>query len=237
MNTSARMIPVAAVTMTLVLGLSACSVLPKAAQWSPTNCPTITSPRRRVRRAPFRDLALRVYAPESSRVLIRSGCSLRSPMVACRLGKERWADPAPVLLRDRIVEAFMRDGRSTSVITDSTPMSADMELRSTLRAFQLEYRGTEAIAAVRLDVQLVDPAKRTAIASRRFEAIQATGSKREADVVSAFGVATDILAGQIVEWAVQVGAARLRVAPVGKQPCTHSVVDKHRLVVLTEHRS
>lgn len=31
MNTSARMIPVAAVTMTLVLGLSACSVLPKAA--------------------------------------------------------------------------------------------------------------------------------------------------------------------------------------------------------------
>ena len=30
--------------------------------------------------------ALRVYAPESSRV--RSGCSLRSPMVACRLGKE-----------------------------------------------------------------------------------------------------------------------------------------------------
>ena len=29
-----------------------------------------------------------------------------------------------------------------------------MELRSTLRAFQLEYRGTEAIAAVRLDVQL-----------------------------------------------------------------------------------
>lgn len=127
----------------------------------------------------------------------------------------RWADPAPVLLRDRIVEAFMRDGRSTSVITDSTPMSADMELRSTLRAFQLEYRGTEAIAAVRvrLDVQLVDPAKRTAIASRRFEAIQATGSKREADVVSAFGVATDVLAGQIVEWAVQVGAARLRVAP------------------------
>ncbi|MCL8286992.1 ABC-type transport auxiliary lipoprotein family protein [Pseudomonas aeruginosa] len=118
-----------------------------------------------------------------------------------------------MLLRDRIVEAFMRDGRSTSVITDSTPMSADMELRSTLRAFQLEYRGTEAIAAVRLDVQLVDPAKRTAIASRRFEAIQATGSKREADVVSAFGVATDILAGQIVEWAVQVGAARLRVAP------------------------
>ena len=214
MNTSARMIPVAAVTMTLVLGLSACSVLPKAAQWSPTNCPTITSPRRRVRRAPFRDPALRVYAPESSRVLDSERLFIAQPdgRLSAWQGV-RWADPAPVLLRDRIVEAFMRDGRSTSVITDSTPMSADMELRSTLRAFQLEYRGTEAIAAVRLDVQLVDPAKRTAIASRRFEAIQATGSKREADVVSAFGVATDILAGQIVEWAVQVGAARLRVAP------------------------
>ena len=32
--------------------------------------------------------ALRVYAPESSRVLDSGGCSLRSPMVACRLGKE-----------------------------------------------------------------------------------------------------------------------------------------------------
>lgn len=31
MNTSAGMIPVAAATMTLVLGLSACSVLPKTA--------------------------------------------------------------------------------------------------------------------------------------------------------------------------------------------------------------
>ena len=187
---------------------------PKQLQWSPTNCPTITSPRRRVRRAPFRDLALRVYAPESSRVLDSERLFIAQPdgRLSAWQGV-RWADPAPVLLRDRIVEAFMRDGRSTSVITDSTPMSADMELRSTLRAFQLEYRGTEAIAAVRLDVQLVDPAKRTAIASRRFEAIQATGSKREADVVSAFGVATDILAGQIVEWAVQVGAARLRVAP------------------------
>jgi len=160
--------------------------------------------------------ALRVYAPESRRVLDSERLLIGQPdgRLSAWQGV-RWADPAPVLLRDRIVEAFMRDGRSTSVITDSTPMSADMELRSTLRAFQLEYRGTEAIAAVRvrLDVQLVDPAKRTAIASRRFEAIQATGSKREADVVSAFGVATDVLAGQIVEWAVQVGAARLRVAP------------------------
>ena len=214
MNTSARMIPVAAVTMTLVLGLSACSVLPKAAPMVTYKLPDyhIAQAESTPRAVP--GPALRVYAPESSRVLDSERLFIAQPdgRLSAWQGV-RWADPAPVLLRDRIVEAFMRDGRSTSVITDSTPMSADMELRSTLRAFQLEYRGTEAIAAVRLDVQLVDPAKRTAIASRRFEAIQATGSKREADVVSAFGVATDILAGQIVEWAVQVGAARLRVAP------------------------
>ncbi|MBN3570322.1 membrane integrity-associated transporter subunit PqiC [Burkholderia cenocepacia] len=215
MNTSARMIPVAAVTMTLVLGLSACSVLPKAAPMVTYKLPDyhIAQAESTPRAVPG-PVALRVYAPESSRVLDSERLFIAQPdgRLSAWQGV-RWADPAPVLLRDRIVEAFMRDGRSTSVITDSTPMSADMELRSTLRAFQLEYRGTEAIAAVRLDVQLVDPAKRTAIASRRFEAIQATGSKREADVVSAFGVATDILAGQIVEWAVQVGAARLRVAP------------------------
>lgn len=208
------MIPVAAVTMTLVLGLSACSVLPKAAPMVTYKLPDYHIAQAEVRRAPFPGPgALRVYAL-SSRVLDSERLFIAQPdgRLSAWQGV-RWADPAPVLLRDRIVEAFMRDGRSTSVITDSTPMSADMELRSTLRAFQLEYRGTEAIAAVRLDVQLVDPAKRTAIASRRFEAIQATGSKREADVVSAFGVATDILAGQIVEWAVQVGAARLRVAP------------------------
>lgn len=217
MNTSARMIPVAAATMTLVLGLSACSVLPKTAPMVTYKLPDyhIAQAESTPRAVPGPG-ALRVYAPESSRVLDSERLFIAQPdgRLSAWQGV-RWADPAPVLLRDRIVEAFMRDGRSTSVITDSTPMSADMELRSTLRAFQLEYRGTEAIAAVRvrLDVQLVDPAKRTAIASRRFEAIQATGSKREADVVGAFGVATDVLAGQIVEWAVQVGAARLRVAP------------------------
>ena len=211
------MIPVAAVTMTLVLGLSACSVLPKAAPMVTYKLPDyhIAQAESTPRAVPGPG-ALRVYAPESSRVLDSERLFIAQPdgRLSAWQGV-RWADPAPVLLRDRIVEAFMRDGRSTSVISDSTPMSADMELRSTLRAFQLEYRVTEAIAAVRvrLDVQLVDPAKRTAIASRRFEAIQATGSKREADVVSAFGVATDVLAGQIVEWAVQVGAARLRVAP------------------------
>nr|EKT9150282.1 membrane integrity-associated transporter subunit PqiC [Pseudomonas aeruginosa] len=182
MNTSARMIPVAAVTMTLVLGLSACSVLPKAAPMVTYKLPDyhIAQAESTPRAVPGPG-ALRVYAPESSRVLDSERLFIAQPdgRLSAWQGV-RWADPAPVLLRDRIVEAFMRDGRSTSVITDSTPMSADMELRSTLRAFQLEYRGTEAIAAVRLDVQLVDPAKRTAIASRRFEAIQATGSKREA---------------------------------------------------------
>lgn len=200
MNTSARMIPVAAVTMTLVLGLSACSVLPKAAPMVTYKLPDyhIAQAESTPRAVPGPG-ALRVYAPESSRVLDSERLFIAQPdgRLSAWQGV-RWADPAPVLLRDRIVEAFMRDGRSTSVITDSTPMSADMELRSTLRAFQLEYRGTEAIAAVRvrLDVQLVDPAKRTAIASRRFEAIQATGSKREADVVSAFGVATDYWPGR-----------------------------------------
>lgn len=88
MNTSARMIPVAAVTMTLVLGLSACSVLPKAAPMVTYKLPDyhIAQAESTPRAVP--GPALRVYAPESSRVLIWSGCSLRSPMVACRLGKE-----------------------------------------------------------------------------------------------------------------------------------------------------
>ncbi|HHW2273594.1 TPA: ABC-type transport auxiliary lipoprotein family protein, partial [Pseudomonas aeruginosa] len=65
--------------------------------------------------------ALRVYAPESSRVLDSERLFIAQPdgRLSAWQGV-RWADPAPVLLRDRIVEAFMRDGRSTSVITDST---------------------------------------------------------------------------------------------------------------------
>ena len=141
MNTSARMIPVAAATMTLVLGLSACSVLPKAAPMVTYKLPDyhIAQAESTPRAVPGPG-ALRVYAPESSRVLDSERLFIAQPdgRLSAWQGV-RWADPAPVLLRDRIVEAFMRDGRSTSVITDSTPMSADMELRSTLRAFQLEY--------------------------------------------------------------------------------------------------
>lgn len=89
MNTSARMIPVAAVTMTLVLGLSACSVLPKAAPMVTYKLPDYhiaqaeSTPRAVPDPGRCASTPLRVVAS-----WIRSGCSLRSPMVACRLGKE-----------------------------------------------------------------------------------------------------------------------------------------------------
>src|SRR5690606_16021245 len=51
-----------------------------------------------------------------------------------------WTDPAPQLLRDRIVDALRADSRIGAVSSDERSLQAEIELDSDLRAFQSEYR-------------------------------------------------------------------------------------------------
>lgn len=112
----------------------------------------------------------------------------------------RWSDPAPVLLRDRLIDAFRSDGTLATLISDEHALSADYELKSDLLAFQSEYRDGQPQAIIRLDALLVHAVTGRVVASRRFETQQAVTGTQVPAVVAAFGTAGDALAGQLVAW-------------------------------------
>jgi len=134
-----------------------------------------------------------VVMPEDNRVSVYKGAG--------------WSDPAPVLVRNRLLDAFRADGRVAALSSDDRQLQADFELDSDLRAFQSEYRDGRPEAVVRLDARLVHTASRRIVASRSFEARAPASDVALPAVVQSFGVASDRLAAEVVEWTVREGAA------------------------------
>lgn len=134
-----------------------------------------------------------VVVPEDNRVSVYTGAG--------------WSDPAPVLVRNRLLDAFRADGRVAGLSSDDKQLQADFELDSDLRAFQSEYRDGRPEAVVRLDARLVHTATRRIVASRSF-ALRAPATDTAVPVVvQAFGAAADRLAAEVVEWTVREGSA------------------------------
>ena len=134
-----------------------------------------------------------VVMPEGNRVSVYQGVG--------------WSDPAPVLVRDRVLEAFRADGRVGALSSDERQLHADFELDSDLRAFQSEYRGGRPEAVLRLDARLVHTASRRIVSSRSFEHRQASADPAVPAVVQAFGTAAVRLSAEVVDWTVREAAA------------------------------
>ena len=189
----------------IVLALvSGCSILPNP---DPSDVYRLVSTQPTTQGTPG-SWSLRVAKPQTSEFL-------DSPRIAVvpdgnlisSYSNSRWSDPAPVLLRNRLLDGFQRDGRVTLLSTDETNLQADYELGGQLQAFQSEYSGKVVDVVIRLDARLVRGSDQRIIASRRFEVRQPVGDTKVPAVVAAFGKAGDQLNGQVVNWVVQQGKA------------------------------
>ena len=187
--------------------LSACSILPKP---DPSDVYRLASAQPASQGTPV-SWSLRVTKPQTSEFL-------DSPRIAVvpdgnlisNYANSRWSDPAPVLLRNRLLDGFQRDGRVTLLSTDETNLQADYELGGQLQAFQSEYRGKAVEVVIRLDVRLVRGRDQRIIASRRFEVRQPVSDTQVPAVVAAFGQAGDQLNKQVVDWVVSQGNTALK---------------------------
>ncbi|CAI2794435.1 ABC-type transport auxiliary lipoprotein family protein [Pseudomonas fluorescens group sp.] len=190
---------IAPVALALV---SACSILPKA---DPSDVYRLTSAQTTSQGAPV-SWSLRVNKPQTSEFL-------DSPRIAVvpngdlisSYANSRWSDPSPVLLRNRFMDGFQRDGRVTLLSTDDTNLQSDYELGGQLQAFQSEYRGSAVEVVIRLDARLVRGSDQRIVASRRFEVRQPVSDTKVPAVVAGFGQAGDQLNKQVVDWVVQQG--------------------------------
>ena len=182
--------------------MSACSILPKP---DPSDVYRLASTQPVSQGTPV-SWSLRVTKPQTSEfldspriVVVPNGDLISS------YAHSRWSDPAPVLLRNRLLDGFQRDGRVTLLSTDETNLQADYELGGQLQAFQSEYHGTAVEVVIRLDARLVRGSDQRMIASRRFEVREHVGDTKVPSVVAAFGQAGDQLNRQVVDWVVAQG--------------------------------
>jgi cholesterol transport system auxiliary component len=191
-------------TLGLLSLLSACSILPKG---EPSNVYLLPSaPATAASNATSVSWSLRVAKPQAI-------MALDSPRIAVvpegsvisNYKGARWSDNGPVLLRNRLLDGFQADGRIHALSSDDAQLQADLVLVSDLRAFQGEYLNGQVQVVVRLDVQLVDSASRKILAARRFDVQQAASSEQVADVVRAFGQASNSLSAQLVPWVLEQG--------------------------------
>jgi cholesterol transport system auxiliary component len=187
------------VLLGLLVTLSACSILPKSEPLRIYLLPTTTSPQQASE--PTLQHALRINTPQASRIL-------SSPRIAVvpqgnqisSYGGARWSDAAPVLLRDRLIEAFQRDGRMPSVSNEDVNLYADLSLHSDLRAFQSVYIDGNPMVLIALDARLVNRDDQHTLANRRFEVRQPSADPSVESVVEAFGRASDTLSQEILAW-------------------------------------
>lgn len=188
--------------LALFSGLSACSIWPESEVLSVYRLPASSLPAQPV----SSEWTLRVNTPYSNPLLDSTRISVIPPgdQVSTYQGV-RWADRAPLLLRDRLVDAFLDDGRIKAVSSDASRLQADLELGGDLRAFHSEYRDGRPVAHIQLEARLVDSGSLRILASRRFEVSQPASDTAVASVVVAFGQASDQLARALVDWTLSQG--------------------------------
>ena len=195
---------------TAVVFLGACSILPKQEPLDVYRLPTAFTNAKAGEPAPW---SLRISKPKSSETLDRARIAVipQGDVISSYKGA-RWSDPAPVLLRNRLTDAFYSDGRTQSISTDDSDLQADFELGGELQAFQSEYHGAAIEVVIRLDARLSDDRQRI-VASRRFEVRQPVSDKEVPAVVAGFGKASDALAAQVVQWTLEQGQKRYTIEP------------------------
>ena len=188
----------------LIGSLTACSVLPKSQVLSIYRLPASTLPGHQA----SVNWALRVNKPYSSQLLDSTRIAVLPPgdQISAYQGV-RWSDRAPLLLRDRLIDAFLDDGRLKAVSSDESRLQADLELDGDLRAFHSEYQDGRPAARILFEARLVQSGSLRILASRRFEVSQAASDTSVPAVVNAFGQAGDQLARDVLEWTLQQGQA------------------------------
>jgi cholesterol transport system auxiliary component len=184
--------------------ISSCSILPKPEPFEVYRLPSAQSASAS-HGAPQR-WSLRLSKFQSSEALNSPNIAVipQGDVISHYKGS-RWSDPAPVLVRNRLLEGFQHDGRVPLLSTDDSIFQTDLELGGSLQAFQTEYQGTNASAVVRLDALLVRSYDQRILASRRFEVRQPLSEVQVPAVVAGFGQASDQLTVQVVSWAVEQG--------------------------------
>ena len=112
----------------------------------------------------------------------------------------RWTAQAPVLWRDRLLDALWQDGRFTRLSASGDGLQASHELGGLLRALHIEHGSSGNTAVIRFDATVSAVGEGRIIAMRRFEAREPAAGTDTIDGVRALGRAADRLTAELIDW-------------------------------------
>lgn len=120
----------------------------------------------------------------------------------------RWADTAPHMLQQQLVQALVASGRFAAVNASPSRVPAELMLDIELRRFEADAAsGGIPVAHVQLQASLIDTRRGARSASFVSEAaVPATGNRRDA-IVEAFDRAADEVVSEVVERVASAAAA------------------------------
>jgi cholesterol transport system auxiliary component len=180
--------------------LGACSIIPKSEAPVVYRLPSAAT-QAATNAIPMRNFSLRIAAPKAATMIDSTRITVLPDGDQVTVYKGvRWSERAPVLLRNRLFDAFQAAGEVAALSLDDSNMQADIELAGTLRGFHSEYRDGHPVVVIRYDALLTSASAHRIIASRRFDVQAPADGASVAQVVRAFGQASDQLATQVVSW-------------------------------------
>ncbi|MFV8985597.1 ABC-type transport auxiliary lipoprotein family protein [Serratia fonticola] len=187
-----------------VMPLAACTILPPSPVQQVFLLPVLPTA---VDGGPASKQTVRIVQPNSNQFLngTRIAVQPQGSEITSFSGS-RWSDPAPLLLRNRLIQEFRTNGHFRSVSSDDDNLQADLELGGDLVSFQGVYNGQQGEVVIRFDARLVRTSDREAIANRSFVVRESIHGTSMDNVVQAFGLASDKLAAQTLAWARQQAA-------------------------------
>lgn len=129
-------------------------------------------------------------------------------------GGARWADRAPRMVQQLLIQSFENSKKIVSVGRQSIGLRSDFVLKVELREFQAEKTAEGGtVVRVRLNLKLVRPVLGQIIASQSFESVKPAASEDVPDVVQAFDDAVGAVLKRSVAWTINAGEENRRARP------------------------
>lgn len=194
--------------------VSGCSILPKSAPvqvWQPEEHAAASAV------TASANFSLRVDTPNASGSVDQLGILvLPAPGEVSTYHGARWSESPTLLVRQRLVDAFMA-AKLPAVTTDDDHFASDYTLSGDLRKFQSEYRNGAPVVVVRFDALLRRGGSRRPFATHSFVVTETPAGVAVPQIVAAFGAADDALADQVVAWTL-AAASRAAKTPATETP-------------------
>jgi len=136
------------------------------------------------------------------------------PLEVKYFGGARWADRAPRMVQQLLIQSFENTKKIVSVGRQSIGLRSDFVLKTELREFQAEKTpegGT--VVRVRVNLKLVRPVLGQIIASESFESVKPAASESLPDIVQAFDDAVGAVLKRAVAWTLNAGEENKKARP------------------------